>query len=73
MLFFLSAWRLATEFQGPLQQERCTKFKDKLRMDGDPEADSFECENKIWMHASGPALWSIAVYYIIVTLTTCVS
>lgn len=61
------------EFQGDLLQDKCDEYLDELRLQDDPEADLFDCTDKLWFHASDIKLWSISVYFIIVTLTTCAS
>jgi hypothetical protein len=63
---------LHAEFQGDLLPEKCQRYIEKLRTQGDPAADDFICEGKFWFHANSPKLWSVAIYYIVVTLATCV-
>jgi hypothetical protein len=60
------------EFEGQLLKDKCAEVQSQLRLDGQPEEDAFECEGKLFLHASNPALWSFSVYFIVVTLATCV-
>jgi hypothetical protein len=64
---------LHAEFQGELLPNKCQQYMEKLHANGDPAADDFICEDKLWFHATGPKLWSVAIYYTVVTLATCES
>ena len=63
---------VAAEFNGEVDQERCSTYKAQLRAQGDVDAaDEFDCAASLWFTTGKVKLWCVSVYYIIVTLTTC--
>lgn len=64
--------RMHAVFQGEVVTDKCDDYLQRLLDEGyDYEAAAFDCTNKLFFRGSDFRLWSISVYYIIVTLTTC--
>jgi hypothetical protein len=52
--------------------DKCDDYLQSLRDKGEAdEADQFICEGKLFFHAGTAKLWSISMYFIVITLTTC--
>eukprot|EP00892_Ulva_mutabilis_P003592 jgi/Ulvmu1/1604/UM111_0033.1 len=59
------------KFNGLVDQERCDEFLADLEADGKPEvAERLDCASLFFAEGGDVKLWSISVYYVVVTLTT---
>ena len=55
-----------------MDYEKCNDYINQYIDEGnDYAANTFDCTNKLRFRAGDFRLWSVSVYYIIVTLTTC--
>jgi hypothetical protein len=58
-------------FQGEVNTDKCDEYLQVLLDDGyDYAATTFDCTDKLLFRGSDFRLWSVSMYYIIVTLTT---
>ena len=59
-------------FQGEVSTAKCDEYLQSLLDEGyDYEASTFDCTNMFLFRGTDFRLWSVSIYYIIVTLTTC--
>lgn len=59
-------------FTGEINRLKCDENRAKLREEGDFDfADSMQCGSMLFFRTDDFRLWSISMYYIIVTLSTC--
>lgn len=60
------------EFNGLVNQERCDSYLAELEADGKQDiAERLDCSALYFAEGGDLKLWSISVYYVVVTLTTC--
>ena len=66
--------RARAAFQGEVDPGKCDEYLSQLLDSGDDYAATvFDCTNKLLFRGDDFRLWSVSMYYIIVTLTTCAS